>query len=90
MRGIAISGVVRKGCIASEDEYQVIRNGKVIIEHKARLLRVLEKNGAEPVEGEAAEGNFVEFYLQDRTEGEVQVGDVVISQGTSCGKATGN
>ena len=87
LKGIAISGPIKSGCIANENEYSVTRDGKEILKTSARILDVEKAGGAKYAgDGLAAKGDKVHLYIPDRHAGDVNLGDVVSSSTTSCGK----
>lgn len=85
LKGIAISGPVKSGCIINNDVYTVQRDGKKIVETAARILDIKKKNGI-PYNGEEAafKGDDVHLYIPDAKAGDYKLGDVVSSSKTSC------
>jgi translation elongation factor EF-Tu-like GTPase len=79
LKGIAISGTVKIGCIANDDVYIVKRDGEKILETTTRILAVFGKEGIEFVPGDN-----VSLYIPDAKKEDVQVGDVVTASKTSC------
>lgn len=80
LRGIAVIGTVKSGCIANNDRYTIKRNGSDVLEEIARILKVSDK----PDTQSAAKGEVVHLYVPDRKKGDVEPGDTVIGGSTSC------
>lgn len=79
LKGLALQGKVKSGCIASNDMYQVYRNGKPVFKSDTQILDV-EKHEA----FEAAAGDNTNFYVRDGKPGQVIAGDVLKSTDTHC------
>jgi translation elongation factor EF-1alpha len=85
LKGIAISGPVKSGCIVNNDVYTVRRDGKTVVGTAARILDVKKKNGTPYNEGEAAvKGDRVHLYIPDARAEDYKLGDVASSSKTSC------
>jgi hypothetical protein len=85
LKGVAISGPVKSGCIINNDVYTVQRDGKELLETAARILDVKRKNGTPYSEGEAAvKGDTIHLYIPDAKGEDFKLGDVVKSGKTSC------
>jgi translation elongation factor EF-1alpha len=86
LKGVAISGPVKSGCVVNNDVYTVQRDGKnIIVETTARILDVKRKNGTPYNEGEAAvKGDTVHLYIPDAKAEDYKLGDVARSSKTSC------
>jgi translation elongation factor EF-1alpha len=85
LKGIAISGPVKSGCIINNDVYTVQRDGKKILETTARILDIKKKSGT-PYSGEeaAVKGDNVHLYIPDAKPEDYKPGDVAGSSKTSC------
>jgi translation elongation factor EF-1alpha len=87
LKGMAISGTIKSGCIINNDVYTVQRDGKDVLETTARILDVKKKNGT-PYSGEeaAVKGDNVHLYIPDAKAEDFKLGDVATSSKTSCQK----
>lgn len=83
LKGIAISGTVRSGCIANEDQYIVKRDGANVLETMARIL-----GGAQQEGGPVFKGDRAALYIPDVSMDAVRVGDVAVSGTISCRRAS--
>lgn len=88
LKGIAISGTIQSGCIATGDGIIVKRGAKQVLDTTARVLNVSKNSEAESVEGHAFQGDYVSLYIPDGSEQDVSVGDVVFSNKVSCDMTT--
>ncbi len=86
LKGISVSGLVTSGCIANNDIYKVKRNGEIVLETDTRILEVSNIK-PEEFEGKAAKGDTVHLYIPDGKPGDVEPGDILLSDNTSCDKA---
>jgi translation elongation factor EF-1alpha len=90
LKGIALSGRIKHGCIAKDDEFNIKRDGDVVLTETARILNVSNESGTapDPKPGEsikkAVQGDTVSLYIPDRSKDDVQPGDVIVSATTSC------
>jgi translation elongation factor EF-1alpha len=80
LRGIAVIGTVKSGCIANNDHYTIKRDGKDVLGEIARILKVSEKQDAQS----AAKGDVLHLYVPDRKKDDVKPGDIVTGSKTSC------
>jgi hypothetical protein len=87
LKGVAISGTVKSGCIINNDMYTLKRDGKDILETSARILDIKKKNGT-PYNGEEAafKGDSVHLYIPDAKGEDYKLGDIATSSKTSCEK----
>lgn len=84
LKGISISGEVKSGCIANEDEFVIKRNGKEILRTTTRILNIRDLEDPDSFNGEAAEGDYVTLYIPDGKEDDVNLGDILSSSSTTC------
>lgn len=84
LKGIAISGTIKSGCIATGDGMVIRRNAEQEVETTARVLNVRKESETEAVEGQAFQGDYVSLFIPDGKEQDVNVGDVVFSNKVSC------
>ena len=84
LKGIAISGTIKSGCIATGDGIIIKRDAEQVMETTARVLDVRKDSETEAVEGHAFQGDYVSLYIPDGSEGDVNTGDVVFSNKVSC------
>lgn len=87
LRGLAISGTVEQGCIAHDNEFVVVRDGKEVLKTITRILLVEDLREGEEIDGEAYTGEVVSFYLPDMKKEVVEIGDWVIGKATTCKKS---
>ncbi len=86
LKGISITGKIENGCIANDDEFVVFRGGKEVLRTTTRVVNVDGLLNSESFTGEVKAGDVVTFYIPDGKKEEVQVGDRVTSETTTCGK----
>lgn len=86
LKGISITGKIEKGCIANDDEFVVQRAGKEVLRTTTRVVNVDGLTSADSFTGEVKLGDVVTFYIPDGKKEDVQVGDLVTSKTTTCGK----
>jgi len=84
MRGISLTGPVAEGCLANEDEYQVLRGDKVVVKEITRIVNIEGLKSSEEFTGKTVRGEKVSLFIPDAREGTFKVGDVVVSKNTSC------
>lgn len=84
MKGISLSGEITHGCLANNDEFIVERDGEKVLKEIARIVNVRGLKSAEEFNGQASTGDYASFYIPDGTLDDVQPGDVIISDATSC------
>lgn len=84
LKGISISGEVKSGCIANEDEFVIKRKGKEILRTTTRILNIRDLEDPDAFNGQAAEGDVVTLYIPDGKEDDVRVGDILSSMATTC------
>lgn len=87
LRGLGISGKVEQGCIAQDNEFVVVRDGKEVLKTITRILLVRDLQEGEEIDGEAYTGEVVTFYLPDMKKEVVEIGDLVIGKATTCKKS---
>lgn len=80
LRGVAVIGTIKSGCIANNDHYTIKRDGKDVLGEIARILKVSEKSDAQS----AIKGDVLHLYVPDRKPDDVKPGDIVTSSTTSC------
>jgi hypothetical protein len=89
LKGISITGKVTVGCIANEDIYSVMRDGKKVLETSIRILNVAGLENQESFNGEIYEGEEVTLYIPDGKTQDVLPGDKLVSDIVSCKKGSG-
>ncbi len=86
LKGISITGKIENGCIANDDEFVVYRGGKEVMRTTTRVVNVDGLKNSDSFTGEVKLGDVVTFYIPDGKKEDVQVGDLVTSKTTTCGK----
>lgn len=86
LKGIAISGTIKSGCIANENEWAIKRNGKTALSETAKILSIKDLKNPDSFNGEAYKGENVTFYIPDGKKQDVQLGDIVSSATAACPK----
>lgn len=86
LKGLGITGMVEQGCIAQDNEFVVVRDGKEVLKTITRILMVEDLREGEEIDGEAYTGEVVTFYLPDMKKEVVEIGDWVIGKATTCKK----
>ena len=84
LKGISLSGKIESGCIANDDEFIVERDGKEVLRTTVRIVNVLDLKDVDSFSGKVFQGDYVTFYIPDGKLQDVQAGDIVISNTTSC------
>lgn len=87
LKGLGITGTVEQGCIAQDNEFVVVRDGKEVLKTITRILLVEDLREGEEIDGEAYTGEVVTFYLPDIKKEVVEIGDWVIGKTTTCKKS---
>jgi selenocysteine-specific translation elongation factor len=87
LKGLGVSGTVEQGCIAHDNEFVVVRDGKEVLKDIARLLMVKDLQEGEEIDGEAYTGEVITLYLPDIKKEVVELGDWVIGNATTCKKS---
>ena len=84
LKGISITGKVKAGCIANDDEFVVERSGKEVYRTITRIVNVADLKDLESFTGKVFQGDYVTFYIPDGKLEEIKVGDRVVSNTISC------
>jgi hypothetical protein len=88
LKGLAISGTVKKGCIANDTELSIYRDNVKVVDNVARILSVSNQGNPKPPNGEALVKEFATLYLPGVELHEVVAGDVISSSVVSCRKTS--
>ena len=88
LKGVALSGTVRVGCIAEGTPFVVYRENEKILEESVRILSVSNDGNNKPPNGEALEKELVTLYLPNINVQQIVVGDVIRSEAVSCRKTS--
>ena len=83
LQGLAISGTVKNGCVASSDKYIVKRDGENVLDTTARILMIAGESAPDGFK-KAVKGDFASLYIPDAKPGDVKIGDIAISNTISC------
>lgn len=86
LKGISITGAIKRGCLSNENIYTIKRKGTQVLSTDARILSIKELKTADSFNGEAYTGETVTLYIPDGKKDDVVPGDVVISTVSSCPK----
>lgn len=84
LKGLALSGTVKSGCITNENKISIKRKGKVIHTEKMRLLEITGLKADQQFNGEAYTGETIQLYIPDVKKDAILVGDVVVSTVSVC------
>lgn len=84
LKGVALSGTVKSGCITNENQISIKRQGKVIHTEKMRLLEITSLKENQQFNGEAYTGETIILYIPDVKKDDFLPGDVVVSTVSVC------
>ncbi len=88
LKGVALSGTVRVGCIAEGTPFVIYRDNEKILEESVRILSVSNDGNNKPPNGEAIEKELVTLYVPNIEVQQVVAGDVMRSEAVSCRKTS--
>ncbi len=86
LKGISMTGTVSTGCLANDDEYTVLRDGKEVLKTTARIVNVAGLEDSDTFDGNVYKGEVITLYIPDGKQEDVLQGDAVISKQVSCDK----